>query len=270
MRQNAKYADNWRRYFADAQLFDNVVTYPATKANVAKVYRRRALKMHPDRHKNVTAIATAAFQQLGRYHDDATEYFDSGAVTALAFGQPQRPAQPRPASPPAQPRPASPPPPRRTAEKATKHPFTAMALEGFIHFYTSRPVPSKGPSYEPEAVDALFRLFDRQLFQPLALAHRRNPQEFLDAFLAGYPALLARIRQPGELRLMTPSLWLTKTLPKRPWFPAAEWLMRLALAELVERSGGMHFKVYKYNVDAALRIAEPGTVWHLLKHNVYA
>lgn len=297
---------NWRRYFGNAQLFDQYVTFPARQSNVARVYKLRALRMHPDKHARSSNKATEVFKQLSRYYDAASRYYNH---TNVAYAPParqnrpqKRPPQNRPPQSQAQKRPPQnrppqnqaqkrprqnqnrappprqnqnrrqnrpqnrPPPPRQNPSNSPWNSFGRLALEGYIEFYPTRAVPTRAPRFEVLPVKLLNSIFEKYILTPLASAYRYTPSTYLDRVLAGYPRLLQRIKQPGELQHMRPSLWHNKERASRPWFPAAEWLIRLALADIVAKHPGRTIQL----ADVLAMKDERGTdnVWQFLRNGV--
>lgn len=62
------YGSNWSAYFKNAQYFDNVAT-SLSADEITRVYRRRSLKVHPDKNPQNAELASAAFTQLSKYYN---------------------------------------------------------------------------------------------------------------------------------------------------------------------------------------------------------
>lgn len=62
------YGTDWRRYFGNRQHFTNA-TDEFTSQAIQRVYRRRALRLHPDKNPSDRESATAAFKRLGYYKE---------------------------------------------------------------------------------------------------------------------------------------------------------------------------------------------------------
>lgn len=82
-RSAPEYGSDWRRYFSNSRFFEDV-TDNYTADAIARVYRKRALKYHPDKNPNGAANAERAFKQLGKYKNLANREFARASPPSTA------------------------------------------------------------------------------------------------------------------------------------------------------------------------------------------
>lgn len=88
------YGSNWKRYFTNATHFTNVAAN-ISEAGITAAYRRRALKLHPNKNPGNTVAATEAFKLLQKYFNLAKRNGFRPAPQPQARPTPQPQARPQ-------------------------------------------------------------------------------------------------------------------------------------------------------------------------------
>ena len=266
---------DWAKYFRNSTHFKHFVKNPKSVHNIRRAYILRTREVHPDKNPNRQLNATEAFKQLGRYFNLATKHFAAGHPPPPNRANtppppPRQNARPPPPPPPPRPRRANPRPSGGLPQRYRT--YNAMAMEGYIHFYPNQSVPTKPLKFKTDAVDKLDKMFERKIAKRLRIAYvaTATVSGALQTVLARFPTLLAEIERPGELRAMVPSLWRDAASARQPWGPAAEWLIRRAMADVFARSlRDSKTMVDVRTIDILLRGTDPvdgqsSALWRML------
>ena len=190
---------NWHMYFSNRRIFgDQAIAHPETdREAIIRLFKRYRIQWHPDKVHDPTAKAkaTANFQKLSGFHDDAMRYFENREANA------------------------------GTGNADAARAYSVMTRLGFLYAHPRLSFESM-PVVTPQLARHLTSLLHARLAAPIVAANGDLKRAW-----APYPLVLEAYLEWKRTN-PSPTVHWPDACSGQRWAPAVEFVARCVMADL--------------------------------------